>query len=405
MSGLTAQGFEKKTQAEILDEIERDQQDNISKALNQSTQSPLGQLNGIFSAAMGELWDALEAAHQGRRPDGSSGSSLTQLSLLTGTERRDATKTTVIATVNLDDGFSQAAGTMFAHVTGDPTRRFTNTGLVENSSGITNDFDVEFEAVDAGALACPAGSLEVIAEALTGWNSITNALDGVIGLDDETDEDLRLRRSDELSAQGTNTADAIRANILNDLVDNITHCRVLVNDTDATDANGLPPHSFEVIARGLSQTAADADAVAAVILANKPAGIQVYSSTSNYRTVLDSQGNSYSIGVTWVSGVNIYVDVELVKDESVYPEDGDDQVKAAVVALEDASDYRPGLDAVAHRIRASIFRLVPGVLDIPVCDIGTSSNPSTETTVAISYRQIAAYDTSRVTVVATGGTP
>jgi hypothetical protein len=391
---LTDTGLIVRTEDEIFDEMAADLRADISPSINLSSESALGVLVGIFAEQIKKAEDTDLAIYNSFTPDGASGTALTQLSLLTGTERLAATKTTVTATVNLDDGTSFAAGDLVAHIDGDPSLRFVNTEAVANSTGVADDFDVEFEAEEAGATEVLAGTLTEIAEPQTGWNSVTNAEDGVTGREDETDEELRLRREDELAAQGSTTADAVRADILSALPDNITHCRVLVNDTDETDDNGLPPHSLEVIARGIVTDNDAADALAAVILESKAGGIEAYGTTT--RAVEDDYGQEHSIGLTWVTEVPIYVDF-VVEVNDDFPDDGDDQIKAAVVALEDDTGYQPGLNAVVHRIRAAAFT-VAGVVDVPTVEIGTAPSPSGTSNIAITVRQIATYDTARVTV-------
>jgi uncharacterized phage protein gp47/JayE len=392
---LTGTGLIVRTVDEIIAEIDADLRTDIDQILNLSSTSALGIVRAIFAAEIKSLEDLALAVFNGFTPDGTSGVAQTQLALLTGTERRAATKTTVTATVNLDDGFLAAAGEMIAHVDGDPSRRFVNVEEVENDTGITDDFDIEMEAETAGAVECLAATLTEIAEPLTGWNSITNALDGETGEENETDEELRLRRESELTAQGSTTADAIRADILTQLPDNVTHCLVLVNDSDEVDGNGLPPHSIEAIARGLGITDDDADALAAVILDSKAAGIEAYGST--VRSVDDDQGNTHSIGLTWVDEREVYVDIEVEINAATFPADGDDQIKAAIVALEDRADYQPGLDVIVHRIRAAVFA-VDGVEDVPTVEIGFSAAPSGTANLTITVREIAVYDSSRITV-------
>ena len=392
MATLTDTGLIVRTLDEIEDEIKADLRADISPSLNLSSTSALGVLVSIVAEMLKEQEDLALGVYNSFTPDGASGTALTQLALLTGTERLAATKTTVTATVNLDDGTSFVAGDLVAHIDGDPSKRFVNTEAVSNSSGVADDFDVAFEAEDAGAIECLAATLTEIAEPQTGWNSVTNGEDGVIGSENETDEELRIRRDDELSAQGATTADAIRSDVLSELSANITHCRVLVNETDTVDANGLPAHSFEVIARGIATGTAESDALAAQILDSKPAGIRAYGTTT--RTVEDSQGNSYSIGLTWVSEVNVYLEIDLTTN-SDYPADGDDQVKAALVAIE--TSYAPGDDVIAQRLKAAAFT-VAGVTDVTALRLGLSASPVGTSNLTIALREIADLDTSRIVV-------
>jgi uncharacterized phage protein gp47/JayE len=394
MAGLDDTGLTIKTTAEVLAEIETEQRAEISPGLNLSSASVLGQINGIFASKLGELWEVARAVYTAMDPDGSTGASLDRVAALTGTERQAATKSSVTLTVNLDDGFSAAVGDMVVHVTGDPTRRFVNTEAAENSSGITDDFEVAFEAETAGAVPAMAGSLEVIAEPLTGWNSVTNASDAVLGLEADTDSELRVRRRDEL-AGGSHSADAIRTDILQNEELGVIFCRVLENDTDSTDANGVPRKSIEVIAYGpASPTADDDQALAEQIQASKTTGTRAYGSTT--KTVEDDQGNEYSIGLTRPTLISVWLEIDIEVDADTFPADGDDQVIAALVAVGD-DNYQPGSDVVAERLKAAAFS-VDGVTDVTALRLGTSASPVGTSNIAVAIREIADLDSARVLV-------
>jgi len=394
MAGLTDDGLVIKTTDEILGEINEQQQADINPGLNLSSATPLGQINGITAAKLGEIWDVLRAVHMSMYPASASGRSLDNVCSFTGTKRHDAVKSQLAAVVvNLDDGFSAAAGELIASVAGDPTRRFVNVDAVENTSGITDDFDVNFEAETAGAVPCLAGQLTVIAESLSGWNSVTNPTDAIEGDPIDSDPVLRLRREQEL-AGGSTTPDAIRSDILKNDDLGVTFCRVLSNERDVTDSNGLPPHSFEVIARGPdSPTDEDNEALCDQILASKPGGIQAYGSASKTRT--DAQGNEYSIGYTRPTIKDTYLEIDVEVNDN-YPADGDDQIAAALVAVGD-DNYQPGDDVIAERLKAAVFMVV-GVTDVSALRLGFSASPSGTTNLAIGIREIAALDTSRVLV-------
>lgn len=390
---LTTAGLTIENEDEIASGIRSDLWTNISDSLNLASESPMGQHIGIISERISLVGQLLDAVYKARTREGASGAALVAVALLTGTEKRTATATTVTCTVNIDDGFSQAAGTMVAHVEGDPTRRFVNRDLVENSTGSTDNFSAVFVAEQPGAVEVFAGELDVIAEEIVGWNSITNALDGVTGLDTDTDETLRDRSENELQTQGSTTADAIRSDILNNLKDNITNCTVLTNETAATDENGLPPGSFEVIARGLATDDAAGTALATQILASKCAGDRAFGDES--KVIQDSQGKDHTIGYTWVTPRSVYVEVDLTINDDDYPADGDTQVKDAIAIVD--ANYDPGDDVIALKLRAACLA-IPGVEDVPALRLGFDPSPVGTSNLTIGSREIGDLDSSRVLV-------
>jgi len=82
------EGFVTKTYAAILADIEAAQKGLLGNDLDVSPEQPLGQINGIMSAALRELWEPGAAVYASRDPDGTTDQSLSRLTPLTGTTRR-----------------------------------------------------------------------------------------------------------------------------------------------------------------------------------------------------------------------------------------------------------------------------------------------------------------------------
>lgn len=390
---LTDAGLTIETEDEIAQSIRADLWDSISDKLNLDTPSPMGQHIGIVSERIALVGQLLQAVYNARNADSASGAALVALAQITGTVKNAATSTTVNATVSINSGFSQPAGAMVAHLDGDPTKRFINRDLVANATGVTDSFAAVFVAETPGAVEVFAGKLDVIAEPLVGWNSITNATDGTTGLADDDDATLRTRREDELQAQGSTTTDAIRSDVLRNLKDNITNCTVLSNEGDTVDANGLPPHSFEVIARGLATDAAASLALAKQILDSKCAGDHAFGQAT--LVVPDAQGKDHTIGYTWVTVQNVYLEIDLTINADLFPSDGDTQIKDALAVLDEAFD--PGDEVVALRLRAACLAIT-GVVDVPALRLGFAASPTGTVNLAIGTRSIADFDTSRMLV-------
>lgn len=393
MAELTPQGFVRDSEEEILQQMRQDAWDGISDRLDLSSSSPLGQLFGIFAERLSLLDEAIEAVYNARNPFAASGAALRGVCAITGTEAQTATKTLVTCEVNVDAGFDQPAGALVAHVDGDPTKRFLSKTAVANPGGSPDNFTVVFEAETAGAILVLAGTLTVIAEAVVGWNSITNATDGTTGLPDDSDVTLRTRRQDELQAQGSTTADAIRGDILRNLASNITHCKVLVNEGNDVDANGLPAHSFECVVRAIAQDAAARAALAKQILESKCAGDRAFGTQSEL--VTDAQGKIHVIGFTFVEVVEVWVEADIEIDDDTFPADGDTQVETAIIDVE--TDYEPGDKVVALLLRSKCLT-VAGVIDVPALRLGLTASPVTTANLTLTARQIADFDSSRILV-------
>lgn len=444
--GLTAEGFVPKTVEVIRAEINTSLQNAFGSSIDLSDSSLLGQLVGIVSEREAIVWELAEDLSASMDPDAATGTLLEALCALTGTVKNSALPSTVAltltgtpltvvpassraATSSTDVDFATLEAATIAtlaawaittaYVVGDRRTNVTRayecitSGTSAGSGGPTTTslditdgtahwkylgegagaVDADAEATETGELAGVAYDISVIKTPVSGWSSVVNLLDADMGRDVESDGALRVRREAELAVSGTSTADAIRADLLG--VVDVTAVTVFVNNTDTIDADGVPPHAVECLVQG----GADQD-LWDQLLDSVAAGIATYGTESG--TALDSEGTSHTMKFSRPDEINIYVIINLIIDSDTYPTDGDAQVKAAIIAWGDAQ--ATGKNAVASAIGAQAFT-IDGVLDVTSTLIDDAPAPAVSTTVAISLRELAMYDTSRITVNTTPGTP
>jgi len=384
--GLTADGFSNKPLEVIKAEIETELKETIDPGLNVTASSVTGQFIGVFSDKLSELWDACQAVYSAYDPSAAEGVSLDNLSTLTATLRLEATKSTVTASVNLNNGTTLPVGSK-ANVAGDTSSVFVTIEEISNSSGITADFNVDMEAEVTGPVAANAGTLTEILTPVAGWNSITNAADAILGITEETDSALRIRRETELTAQGAATIDAIRADLLN--VDDVEEVKMFENITLITDGDGLPGKSFEAVVLGGTDVA-----IAQQLFDSKAAGMQPYGVESENAT--DSEGNAHAIGFTRPTEIVIYCEVDLLIDADTYPADGDDQVKAAILAKINEL-FGIGDDVILSRLYSAIYT-VSGVIDVTDLMVDDVTPTVATGNFAIGTKEIAAIITARIDV-------
>lgn len=450
--GLTLNGFVPKTFEVIRDEINTAVRAAYGDSVDVSDGSVLGQFIAIIAERYSLLWELGEAINSATDPDKATGAKLHAIGALTGVVVKAAASSTVTATLtgtpttvvgvgsvaSVADTAAQfkttAAATIVASTAWAGTTAYVIGDIVTNGSRIyrcslagtsagsggpvgttyasvgetdgtaewdymgdgTGHVDVAMESSDTGAVIALSRTLTDIVTPVSGWSNVVNTLDATLGRDIESDEDFRVRREDELDATGSSTHDALRANLLK--VTGVTSVTIFSNRTELTDGDGVPPHAVEALVEttGTDQSIFDA------LLANVADGIQTHGTTVG--TAEDSQGTSHTMKFTKPTVIDIYADITLDYDAKLYPSNGDDLVKTAVSLV--ASET--GLDVTASRLKAAIMagpNAVAGVLDVSVANIGTAPAPGTETTIAIALRELADYDTSRVTVTSSAATP
>jgi len=392
MAGLTSTGFVVKTVAAMLSEVEPAQKALLGADLDVSVEGPLGQINGVFAAQLGEAWEALGLLYNARVPTGAAFAGLDGLVEITGLERLAATKGTTTVRVTLGAGVTLLTGSI-AHVTGQPTNRWVTTADAVNASGAQAQVSVAAEAETAGVLRANAGTITVIATPAAGWVAVTNLADAAPGTAAETDAQLRRRRDATIRAGGSSPLDAVRLALSK--VDDVTQVRVYENAGDVTDADGRPPHSLDaIVVGGTDQAVADA------LWASKAAGIQTWAPATGgvSATVTDAGGESRAVAFSRPTDVDVYVSATIERDPSEYPTSASllAVVAPAVAALGDSLEV--GETVRVERIRSTIINL-PGVIDVPSVRLGRTVSPASTTNLTVGRRELAALDTSRVAVV------
>ena len=443
--GLTTTGFRAKSLDELNEEVKSRFRARLGNDLPLLPQSNLGVIAGEDADMLSEAWAVLELLWLAFNEASAAGAALDNLASITGTERRQASPSAALITATGDVGtvlpsqrvvsvpatgirfqtteaatlaapgawqasFAYSVGTRVATNVGaqrvyQVTQAGASAGSGAGPSGTGTAIadgtvlwrylgegaavaDVPSLCTVTGPSPAVSGSLTQIETPVSGWRSATNVLDAVLGNNLEGDASLRIRRRSELRGLGNASVDAIRERLLDaSLVAGVTAVNVFQNDTDAVNADGMPPHSIEALVEG-----GDAQAIRNTILASKAAGIQAYGTTTG--TATDSAGNLIPIGFTRPTIFSIYFEatVQLTPDA---PAD-DAQVLAllnsALLAYGDA--LPAGRDVVLTKTTGALTNL-PWVFDVVDPLIGTTSGSLATNNIPVTTRQRADFDSSR----------
>ena len=439
------------------------------------TRSMAGQLKSLIVDLLAANWDALEAAYSAVDPNKNSGASQDAVGSLSGVIRLGAQfsvstgicggapltslpagRVAIVAGTGSrfaslnDAALSIATGWVASstYAVGDIrgklgflyrciTAGTSNNGVSPSGVGTaisdgtaqwryvgqgTGFAAVPFAAETAGEIGALAGTMTGIATPVDGWNTIINPLDAATGREKETDSAYRRRREQALSAVGNTTVDAIRANILavNQGSTDANHqpptaVKVLFNDTDVTNSDGLPPHSVEVIVLG----GTDADIEEALW---ESVGAGTYMHGSTVSSVLDSEGNSQTVRYSRPTEIPIWVIATAKYNQSEWPANSDSVVAQAVLSalLTYTDGWEAGVDVRMSPLMGAMMRgpsetdddglavvpanedadPVPGLLEIETLYFGIATGPSGSSQVSISSREIATFSSSNMDITA-----
>lgn len=391
--GVLPTGFVRKTIENLVAEIEADQKADIRADFDVSTTSVPGQMNAIFGRQLGIAWEQLEVCYHGIDPDAAEGRQLDNDSKLTGTFRIGSTASEVSLLCTLDSGTTLTAGESFAATTDAPDIRWTpKANYTAAADGI---FSIVFVCEQTGPIEALGGTITTIATPVVGWSAVSNPLRAEPGKDVDTDAMLRDRRVLELAAQGSSTTRSIASKLSRAFPGKLQSVVVFENDTDTTDANGVPPHAIEALIYDGEVPSVDNDDVAVVVFNAKAAGINTFGNESGTVTALVAGiETEKTVYFSRAELLTTYLIITLTKSLGYV---GDDEVRR-FVAEQGNARYKPGDDVVALVLKALPLTL-QGVFDVTNLKLGFTASPTNEANLVVGARQIARFDTTRITVI------
>lgn len=250
------------------------------------------------------------------------------------------------------------------------------------------------ELVSSGKDAVGAGEMNTLLNPVVGFTETANDDDFLLGREQETDSELKLRIQAGPLSDCTGTPDTIVNSLLTN-VSGVTYAKVIENlDYDTgfpTDADGRPWLSYETLVLGGS----DAD-VAQDIWRTRPVTATTYGNVVDQQ-VVDSSGETKFVSFSRPSQVDIVVEVDYaLYDEEAFPDGGDAAIQAAIVSY--ISSLEIGKDVIAGRLFGVVYGAASGIGNV-VVRIKKDTDPSfTTDTVPISASEYAYTEIADVTI-------
>tara|TARA_Y100001963_G_scaffold17759_1_gene21921 strand:- start:18368 stop:19759 length:1392 start_codon:yes stop_codon:yes gene_type:complete len=257
---IDSNGISVKTQDELITELSQKMRDIYGADISLNSDTPDGQMLMIYVQGYEDLQDLLVQIFDSMDPDQALGRVLDQRVAYNGIERNAGTYTVTPIEITTN-------------------RALTLAGLdQENPYTVEDDAGNEFYLVDTQAIN-GAGTYTFdfraadIGRVLTTPNTITTPVTIVIGvtgvnnpntysqlgINEESDADLKTRRRRSTTIAATGYGDSLRALLEN--TEGVTFARVYQNRTSVTDSDGIPPHAIWVIIGGSPEEADVAQAI------------------------------------------------------------------------------------------------------------------------------------------------
>lgn len=405
MADITNQGIQGVSLEEYLAEIRQAHLD-IDPQWNLDPDTPDGQQTGIYAEMFANLDEAVVEAYNSKDPDKAAGEALTSIGKIHGIQRMDATFSIAPISVTGTTGSRFPAGSLVRNRITKELWTVMSTVLI-GMGGTGTGF---VQSQTSGPINANAGELTEIVNPASGITSVTNLNAATIGRDQESDTDFRVRRFASVGLDSNNQIDSLYSAVGN--VTGVTDLKVYENDTNATDANGIPARNLAVVVNGGS----DMD-VAGAIYGKKTPGVGLFSGTGSNAVTVNyvspTTGNAKAIKFQRALALNIFIRVA-IKQIGSLPEDLQSEIGQAIV--EDAQKkllngqvslgfnqggYDIGEVVPVGRLYTPVNKVLGQYGDSYVTGItiGTSAGSLAATPIQPAYNQLATFNPANVTVV------
>lgn len=315
-SGLTIQ-----TTQEIIDEILLGTVDFsgmyaiYGADINVDPNSPDGQMINIIAQAKRDCLELITQVYNSFDPDKAIGVSLNARVAINGVTRNPGTFTQQTVTVTVSQAVTVPGLDTF------PTAPFlvsdgngNKFALVSTQAfGGPGSMDLPFQAVLLGPVSSLPNTITKIETPLLGVTGVNNAAGPTtLGLTEETDYALRIRRAKSVSLPSQGYVNGLTAALLN--IPGVTSVRVYENDTNSTDINGITAHSIWVVVAG-----GDLTAIAQAIYVERSMGCGMVGSVTVLIMQIDGSPFTVRFGRPTPEDLWIKFDVTAIGSGSVDP--------------------------------------------------------------------------------------
>ena len=293
------------------------------------------------------------------------------------------------------DSYTITLGESYLSIEDKTTSRNSTFTLSDNLTTGTVTTIAAFETVSLGRIEVPTGTITEIIDKVAGFTAVTNKNTPNYGTTQETDVELRHSYIAKLSHLSTAMLTSIKSALLND-VDGVESVQGYENDTDTTDADGLSPHSIEVVVEGGENTA-----IAEAILKTKACGIATNGTISI--DVTTDNGDTVPIKFSRPSYIYLWIKVVLHGTKTNMPTNYENLVSDSI--LDNCAELEIGDDLFIQTLLNDIYDKVAGVTYIDIYTAQTSEKgvePAESDyksgNVIITNKQMLMVDASRIEV-------
>lgn len=250
-NSISASGLTTADRDEILANYTAAMQSIFGADINLASDTPDGQILNLFTQSVLDLEDLLTQIFNTFDPDNAIGNILDQRVAINGIQRQAGTYTTTNITVVTSQslnlwGLDQDTQPIFT-VSDNAGNEWQ---LITSQEGVTPGTHVYlFQSSVPGQVLTTPNTITVPVSIVLGVTSINNPTTyATLGINEESDADLKVRRQKSVSLQSQGYIQGLLAALEN--INGVTSAYVIENTSSGTDSDGIPGHSIWVIISG-----------------------------------------------------------------------------------------------------------------------------------------------------------
>lgn len=330
---INANGLETSSQQELQDEFTSSMETIYGPDVNLEPSTPDAQMMMIFIQSVIDAQDLIANVNNQFDPDNATGVILDQRVAINGIQRKGATYTVTPIEITTDRaltlyGLDQDVEEPYT-VKDNAGTEFT---LLETFVFSVADTDsLLFRAAEPGEVLTVPNTITLPVTIVLGVTDINNPTSyTILGQNEESDQALKLRRQQSISANSQGYYASLYAALLN--LDGMESVYIYENVTGSTDGDGIPGHGIWVIVNG---TADDAD-IAQAIYNKRNAGCNMKGSETYDVEQVD--GTFFEIRWDDVSPVDLWIEFDASSLNGIDPP-LESVIKDYLVA-----NFRPGVN-------------------------------------------------------------
>lgn len=229
--------------------------------LEPSTQD--GQFMALLARALKQCNDSVAQAYNAYSPATAQGTGLSSNVKINGVARKTPSRSSVDLRI-----VGQAGATLLSGVVSDD-QGSTWTLPASITIPLSGELLVSATAADLGAIVAEPNTITTFVTVQQGFQTVANPSAAVPGAPVETDADLRRRQALSTSLPSRALLEGMLGAIL--ALPGVSRTRAYENDTNITDASGIPGNCLAFVVEG-----GDAAAIAALIAQKKDPGVGTY---------------------------------------------------------------------------------------------------------------------------------